>query len=115
MRGPSFFDRVWRIDLPDREGREAHLARLFRGQIEESCLGRLARETEGFSGAYLKELYLSAAQEAVRRGDPSGAAAVAIRPEHLDTVLPRLKSQMEEAEHYFEPTRRVGFSESDEE
>lgn len=106
LNRPSRFDRVWKIDLPTLPCRETSLARLFREHLGEEEVRRLARQTEGFSGAYLKELYISSAQEALRE-DATGPAR--IRGEHVARVLPLLKAQIEEASNFFESGRHLGF------
>lgn len=61
---PSRFDRKFTFTLPDEAAREAFLA-YQNGRLENAlraspeCLNGVARRTEGFSYAYLKELVLS--------------------------------------------------------
>lgn len=108
---PSRFDRVWRIDDPDLAGRTEYLARLFAGHLARRQVAALAAATEGFSGAFLQELYVSAAQEALRtrrRTNPGRppriSAAAAARAVEL------LRSQLAGAARDFAPTRQFGFA-----
>lgn len=55
---PSRFDRVYRIPIPDSLGRKQMLKKYFCDSLEESLLDRIVAITEGFSMAYLKELYI---------------------------------------------------------
>lgn len=68
---PSRFDRKFTFALPDGTERLRHLARQNEGleealRLSEEGLARAARETEGFSYAYLKELVLSAMMAWIR-------------------------------------------------
>lgn len=54
---PSRFDRVYKIDLPNAEVRKALLKRFFPG-TSDTELTKHARDTDGFSGAYFKELMI---------------------------------------------------------
>jgi cell division protease FtsH len=67
---PGRFDRVVRVDLPDREGRrqilELHTRR--KPLAPDVDLDRIARATFGFSGAHLESLANEAAILAMREG-----------------------------------------------
>jgi hypothetical protein len=65
---PSRFDRVWVIENPDLECRRRFIERVFRGLDDQDVIEALAADTDGFSMAYLKELYVSAAMIAIRKG-----------------------------------------------
>jgi cell division protease FtsH len=67
---PGRFDRVVRVDLPDREGRREILALHTRGKPLAAGvdLDRIARDTFGFSGAHLESLANEAAILAMREG-----------------------------------------------
>ncbi len=67
---PGRFDRVVRVDLPDREGRLQILSLHTRGKPLASGvdLERIAQETFGFSGAHLESLSNEAAILAMREG-----------------------------------------------
>lgn len=68
---PGRFDRVVRVDLPDREGRRQILALHTRNKplAEDVDLDQLARESFGFSGAHLESLANEAAILAMRAGE----------------------------------------------
>ena len=67
---PGRFDRIVRVDLPDREARRRILELHTRTKplAKEVDLDRLAAETAGFSGAHLESLSNEAAILAWRRG-----------------------------------------------
>lgn len=67
---PGRFDRVVRVDLPDREGRRQILALHTRNKplAADVDLDAVARETYGFSGAHLESLANEAAILAMREG-----------------------------------------------
>lgn len=67
---PGRFDRVVRVDLPDREGRLQILKLQTRNKplAEDVDLEIIARETFGFSGAHLESLANEAAILALREG-----------------------------------------------
>ncbi len=68
---PGRFDRVVRVDLPDREGRRQILELHTRNKPlgPDVDLDRIARETFGFSGAHLESLANEAAILAMRAGE----------------------------------------------
>ncbi len=62
---PSRFDRTYHFDLPAALERETYIARWNESlrpamQLSTATVSRTAEQTEGFSFAYLKELFLSA-------------------------------------------------------
>jgi hypothetical protein len=65
LERPSRFDRKYTFNLPERAERERYLP-MFSSQLEpslqldEAALDEVAAATDGYSYAYLKELYLSA-------------------------------------------------------
>jgi cell division protease FtsH len=65
---PGRFDRIVNVDLPDREGRRQILELHTRNKplAADVDLGRLARETFGFSGAHLESMANEAAILALR-------------------------------------------------
>ena len=67
---PGRFDRVVRVELPDREGRRHILAIHVRGKplAADVDLDELAAESYGFSGAHLESLVNEAAIFALRAG-----------------------------------------------
>ena len=67
---PGRFDRIVRVDLPDRDGRRQILGLHTRGKPLSPAvdLERVARDTFGFSGAHLESLANEAAILAMREG-----------------------------------------------
>ncbi len=67
---PGRFDRLVRVDLPDRDGRRQILDLHTRGKPLATTvdLDRIARDTFGFSGAHLESLANEAAILAMRAG-----------------------------------------------
>jgi len=67
---PGRFDRIVRVDLPDKEGRLQILGLHTRNKplAEGIDLDKIARETFGFSGAHLESLANEAAILAMREG-----------------------------------------------
>ncbi len=55
---PSRFDRVYRISLPDDLGREQMLRKYFGNSLGGALLDEVVKLTDGFSMAYLKELFI---------------------------------------------------------
>jgi cell division protease FtsH len=68
---PGRFDRVVRVELPDREGRRQILSLHTRGKplAPDVDLDRVAQATFGFSGAHLESLSNEAAVLALRDGE----------------------------------------------
>lgn len=67
---PGRFDRIVRVDLPDREGR-LHILQIHtrdKPLAPDVDLEEIARETFGFSGAHLESLANEAAIQALRAG-----------------------------------------------
>src|SRR5690606_37917870 len=67
---PGRFDRVVRVDLPDRRGRREMLELHLRGRplAPDVDIDALARDTYGFSGAHLEAVVNEAAILAWRQG-----------------------------------------------
>jgi hypothetical protein len=65
LERPSRFDRKYHFDVPEEPERAAYIE-LWNGSLvaelalDDEAKARIAHETEGFSFAYIKELYLSA-------------------------------------------------------
>ncbi len=60
---PSRFDRVWRFELPKYQQRLDFLRKQGGAFFSESALQRAARQSEGFSMAYVQEIVVSALLE----------------------------------------------------
>lgn len=94
---PSRFDRKYTFDLPEIEERKRYL-KMFGGQLEpdlqltDEGIESVASETDEFSYAYLKELYLSAMMEWI--------AAPGEKPVHsiMHAQSSSLREQMRAAE-----------------
>lgn len=54
---PSRFDRLYQIDLPNEKTRELFIMKYFPNTTSED-LTRYVKKTEGFTGAYFKELFI---------------------------------------------------------
>lgn len=63
---PSRFDRVWQFPLPDRAARLRLLQKRAGGYFPEDTLGEVASLSEGFSMAYVQEIFASALSFALR-------------------------------------------------
>lgn len=102
---PSRFDRVWTIGNPDLECRTLFLKKFFEACSDADYLDVLARKTEGFSMAYLKELCISASMLAIERGrDYPGE-------NELSESLRLLSGQIENSKRqYSENVRSLGFA-----
>jgi len=83
---PGRFDRMVRVDLPDKEGRLEILRLHLRNKplAPDVDLERLARESFGLSGAHLESLSNEAAILALRAG------AKVITQEHLEEALDKV-------------------------
>ncbi|QBS37875.1 AAA family ATPase [Thermaerobacter sp. FW80] len=83
---PGRFDRIVRVELPDREAREQILRIHMRGKplASDVDLGQVAQETFGFSGAHLESVCNEAAILAMRAGAP------AIAMEHLREAIEKV-------------------------
>ncbi|MBI2920784.1 MAG: ATP-binding protein [Planctomycetes bacterium] len=113
LNRPSRFDRVWKIENPEPACRRAYLAKLFAGQIDDGALASLVRETEGFSVTYLKEVFVSAAQEAIQSGQ--AVETLRILPEHVKRAVERLRDQMSRAKGQFVERIPMGFEREEDE
>ncbi|HEX6989140.1 MAG TPA: AAA family ATPase [Bacillota bacterium] len=106
---PGRFDRVVRVDLPDRRGRREILALHLRGRplADDVDIDRLARETYGFSGAHLEAVANEAAILAWRQGCSS------IEFRHLSEAVDKvLVGERAERRPSDEERRRVAFHEA---
>jgi AAA+ superfamily predicted ATPase len=102
---PSRFDRVWIISNPDYECRKVFLKRYFNHSFcADSIMEDIATQTEGFSMAYLKELYISSSLLAIQKKmDFPGEDEIM---ESFDT----LSSQVKDAKNgYRDNVKAIGF------
>jgi SpoVK/Ycf46/Vps4 family AAA+-type ATPase len=88
FRRPGRFDRVVFVPPPDREAREAILRLQLRDRptAGDLPLGRLARQTSGYSGADLVHLVETAVEEAIEASLEAGEE-VPIVAKHLLRAL----------------------------
>lgn len=101
LERPSRFDRKYTFDLPAMEERRRYLAMFAanigqRLRISESDVESLALATEGFSFAYLKELFLSSMMEWISQESRSSMAAVMAG--QVETLLSQMTTTMDVAE-----------------
>lgn len=92
FRRPGRFDRVLFVPPPDRPARERMLQLLLQGRPVEKGLDLafLAKTTSGFSGADLKELVETAADEAIEESIDSGSDK-SISDAHLKAALQQIR------------------------
>ncbi|MDP3274578.1 MAG: ATP-binding protein [Deltaproteobacteria bacterium] len=93
LERPSRFDRKYNFGLPATHERRRYLAQWFStrpldAQASEACIAQTARDTDGFSFAYLKELAISATMQFVNEREGSGFDSV------LLSQLKQLRGQM---------------------
>ena len=98
---PSRFDRKYHFGLPARPERLAYIERWNRSIEPEARLTPggetlAADRTEGFSFAYLKELFLSSLMAWVAAPDPSGMDAVLL--EQVESLREQMKTSGEAGE-----------------
>ena len=86
LHRPSRFDRVWKFPLPSQELRVQYMAKNF-PDVAESLRMDIARESRGWTFAYLKEVKITAATLAANEG------LDAIKDEHLAKAFRLLKAQ----------------------
>jgi hypothetical protein len=89
LRRPSRFDRVWRLADPSYAQRRAYLRRIFgedAARLREP-IDVASRETEGFSFAMLREIFLSSAVLS------HAARSESIEAAHVRQAVERLRAQ----------------------
>jgi hypothetical protein len=86
---PSRFDRIWKFPLPGQPERLALLTRLGKKHFSEAALAKTAAETDGFSMAYVQEVFTNALLLAVGAGQEVSDA-------HLEQSLAVLKKQFKD-------------------
>ena len=116
---PSRFDRTYHFDLPAEPERAAYLAYWNTKQtaalrLSEAGIEALARITEGFSFAYLKELSLAATMAWINAGE--GSEMDAIATQHVGLLRSQMQAAPGEAESdgadaAAKPSRRERFRE----
>lgn len=97
---PSRFDRVWVLPNPEAPERREYLRRTFGDAFDEA----LVRQTDGFSFAHLKEVWVSACLDAIEAGREAPTTSAAHR------AIERVQGHRHSVEQGFETkTRPVGF------
>ena len=96
---PSRFDRKYPFDLPAVEERAAYVAQ-WNGTLQpelrlcDEGAVQIAQETDGFSFAYLKELFLAATMRWIAAPEPgsmervTGEQVAVLRAQMVSTVMP---------------------------
>jgi SpoVK/Ycf46/Vps4 family AAA+-type ATPase len=104
VQRPSRFDRKWVIGDPDEACRRRLLRLHFRDKIDNMLVEELTEKTEGWSAAYIKELYITSAFKALRE------SSSVISPEHVHRAYEFLDSQRALEKRNFNPAAKsVGF------
>ena len=94
LRRPGRLDRTLLVLPPDRPAREAILRTHLRGRpLERIDVGRLAKQTDGFSGADLAHLCESASETALMESVESGETRM-IRMSDFDAALAEVRPSM---------------------
>jgi len=102
LKRPSRFDRVWKIGDPDLSCRRRYLSKFFERHLDEIEIAGVAKATDGFSVAFLKELFLSSAHRAAHENSSR------IRLSDVETVLDILQQQMRAASDAYD-VQTIGF------
>ncbi len=104
---PGRLDRLWKLGKPNLETRRLYICRLLDSSEHglsdaEAVASDLAKKTEGFSMAYLRELYTLGSFHAINAGKP-------VQEEHLQAAFEVLNEQRLEAERSFPEEKSSGF------
>ncbi len=111
LRRPGRFDKEFYFNLPDEQARKSILeicTRTISGVTEE-LLAKLAKETEGYSGAELKGLCTEASLMALRRSCPSIYGLT----EKIEIHMDGLEVSEEDFRRSFNPKRHVNVNYAD--
>lgn len=100
---PSRFDRLWRIDSPDEELRFSMLKKMMGGNFDDETLTAFAEETDGFSMAYLKEIFISSSLRALDEGRDHLTLG------DVEHSLRMLRKQFVRGKTFYEKERDAGF------
>jgi ATP-dependent 26S proteasome regulatory subunit len=101
---PSRFDRVFHIAPPEAPERERYLGQLYGARLAPPRVRTLARDTAGFSMAFLKELFLHSVLLSTSRGE--------VKPTELDLeeAFYAVRSHVKGAKREFTQSRAAGFA-----
>ncbi len=113
FRRPGRFDRVFFVPPPDRPGRAAILKALLRDRpvVDNPGIAELAASTSWFSGADLRELVETAADEAIEQSMRNGQETpiTAAMLEHaMRRVKPTTQEWLTSARHYARYANEAG-------
>ncbi len=102
---PSRFDRVYQIPFPDDHGRKQMLRKYFGNGFEEALLDEVVELTDGFSMAYLKELFIYTTILSMDRNEEGISEAL------LFHAVEMLREQMKNSKKPLEDAskREIGF------
>jgi len=103
LNRPSRFDRVWLIDNPDEVCRQEILTKYLGRFIDEAVIEQIAKETKGFSMAYLKEIAVSALLHALSEGRSAPTK------EDMTHAFSLLREQFKGAKKGFARSESLGF------
>jgi len=112
LNRPSRFDRIWRFPLPDLKLRRRYLAEAFPALTAE-FIQQLARKTENWSFAYIKELRISAAILAAHAGS-SGFTREQVT-ESMEMLATQFKAAGKQFLEEKQGNESLGFAASEEE
>jgi SpoVK/Ycf46/Vps4 family AAA+-type ATPase len=90
LHRPSRFDRIWKFPLPAAEQRLALLRKRGGDYFSDDVLQEAARQSHGFTMAYVQELVVNALLECVRTENVP-------QDDHLLRSLDTLRSQRKSA------------------
>jgi SpoVK/Ycf46/Vps4 family AAA+-type ATPase len=105
LHRPSRFDRVWKFPLPGSEQRLALLRKRGRAYFSEDALSEVARNSAGFSMAYVQEIVVNALLlSATNRAKPADEGLL----QSLD-ILKRQRRAASKIDEAVEDRGTVGF------
>ena len=106
LNRPSRFDKVWHFALPGEDERLRLLRKRGLGRFGEEALARAARDSRGFSMAYVQEAAVAALLRGINEGRPE-------RDADLTDSVAKLRSQLDtnfKADGGLKPLASVGFA-----
>lgn len=103
---PSRFDRVYRIPLPDGPGREQMLRNYFGNGLGGVLLDEVVELTDGFSMAYLKELFIYTTILSMDRNDEGISEVLIVHA--VEMLREQMKNSKKPVENVSQ--REIGFA-----
>lgn len=107
---PSRFDRVWTFPLPGYNERLKFLRHRRYPIVPEPILDELAQKSQGFSMAYMQEIFATALSLAMTRHRPLSDKDLL---ESVDILHKQIKNAQSAPESVGKIETKVGFSSSD--